>query len=214
MTPEQARKAAADLLARARLGEDPAAVRSAERKSITVGDLLGAYMDERIAKRKPGTAALYASYIRRHLGPAFGKHRATAVTRADVAKLHRAVGITYPVTANRLLTVLNAAWAYGADAGLLPENARSPARGVEQYREQKRERYLSEAELARLGEAIRLAETDGIEWQSKKGPLQVGRTVIGPHAAAALRLLIFTGARLREMLHLKWSQVDLDVSFQ
>jgi integrase len=210
MTPEQARKAAADLLARVRLGEDPAASRSAERKSITVGDLLGAYMDDRIAKRKPGTAALYASYIRRHLGPALGKHRATAVTRADVAKLHRAVGTTYPVTANRLLTVLSAAWAYGAGAGLLPETARSPARGVEQYREQKRERYLSEAELARLGEAIRLAETDGIEWQSKKGPLQVGRTVIGPHAAAALRLLIFTGARLREMLHLKWSQVDLE----
>ena len=34
-------------------------------------------------------------------------------------------------------------------------------------------------------------------------------TKIGPHAAAALRLLIFTGARLREILHLQWDHVDL-----
>jgi len=34
-------------------------------------------------------------------------------------------------------------------------------------------------------------------------------TNIGPHAAAALRLLIFTGARLREILDLQWDHVDL-----
>lgn len=34
-------------------------------------------------------------------------------------------------------------------------------------------------------------------------------TRIGEHAAAAIRLLIFTGARLREILHLKLQQVDL-----
>jgi integrase len=36
------------------------------------------------------------------------------------------------------------------------------------------------------------------------------RTLIGPHAAAAIRLLILTGARLREILHLKWKHVDLE----
>src|SRR5262249_54519226 len=36
------------------------------------------------------------------------------------------------------------------------------------------------------------------------------RTVIGPHAAAALRLLILTGARLREILNLRWEWVDLE----
>jgi integrase len=36
------------------------------------------------------------------------------------------------------------------------------------------------------------------------------RTIIGPHAAAALRLLILTGARLREILSLKWEYVDME----
>ena len=35
------------------------------------------------------------------------------------------------------------------------------------------------------------------------------RTLLSPDAAAALRLLIFTGARLREILHLRWEHVDL-----
>src|SRR5664280_577116 len=66
----------------------------------------------------------------------------------------------------------------------------------------------------RLGEAIREAEKVGIPWikqsKSKHAPKLENRiTNIGPHAAAALRLLIFTGARLREILDLQWNHVDL-----
>jgi integrase len=47
--------------------------------------------------------------------------------------------------------------------------------------------------------------------KAKHAPKEANRrTVIGPHAAAALRLLIFTGARLREILHLKWDQIDFE----
>src|SRR5262245_11496335 len=35
-------------------------------------------------------------------------------------------------------------------------------------------------------------------------------TKISPFAAAAIRLLLFTGCLLREILHLKWEQVDLE----
>jgi integrase len=176
-----------------------------------VADLFEAYMADRIRpKRKPRSGELFASYIGRHIVPALGKRPALGVTRTDVAKLHRSVGKEHPVTANRLLTVIGAAYTYGAQAGLLPEGLRSPAKGIEKYREQSRERYLSEAELARLGEAIRLAETTGIKWaENPKSKKQDGKTTIGPHAAAALRLLLFTGARLREILDLKWDHVDL-----
>jgi integrase len=36
------------------------------------------------------------------------------------------------------------------------------------------------------------------------------RAKIDQHTAAALRLLMFTGARLREVLHLKWADVDVE----
>jgi integrase len=36
------------------------------------------------------------------------------------------------------------------------------------------------------------------------------QTVLAPHAVAALRLLIFTGCRLGEILHLRWSDVDFE----
>ena len=40
--------------------------------------------------------------------------------------------------------------------------------------------------------------------------LDAGPSKIGPFGAAAIRLLLFTGCRLREVLHLKWEQVDLE----
>jgi integrase len=67
----------------------------------------------------------------------------------------------------------------------------------------------SQGELVRLGAAIRKAETTGIAWSvdeakpnSKHVPKRKRRTVTGPHAAA-IQLLLFTGCRLREVLHLK-----------
>jgi integrase len=36
------------------------------------------------------------------------------------------------------------------------------------------------------------------------------RTVLDPFAVAAIRLLILTGARLREILHAKWEHVDFE----
>jgi integrase len=65
--------------------------------------------------------------------------------------------------------------------------------------------------LERLGGAIREAETIGIPWtvdESKPNAKHVPKspkrfTKINPSAAAALRLLLFTGCRLREILHLR-----------
>jgi integrase len=94
----------------------------------------------------------------------------------------------------------------------------NPCRGIEHFPEEGRERYLTTPELARIGEAIREAETIGLPYavdqskpKAKHAPKEANRrTVVGPHAAAALRLLIFTGARLREILHLKWDHVDFE----
>ena len=93
----------------------------------------------------------------------------------------------------------------------------NPAAHIEAFREQRRERFLTTDELANLGDAIREAETTGIPWEiddakptAKHIPKENRVTNIGPHAGAALRLLILTGARLREILGLKWDYVDLE----
>lgn len=106
-------------------------------------------------------------------------------------------------------------FSFGFRRGLL-ENDQNPARGIDKFREQHRERFLSVDELVRLGAAIREAETVGVPWQTDpakktKHLRKANReTIISEHAAAALRLLIFTGARLREILHLKWEHVDFE----
>jgi len=61
------------------------------------------------------------------------------------------------------------------------------------YPEEKRERFLSPAELKRVGEVLREMETEGIELHS---------------AIAAVRLLILTGCRVNEIMTLKWSYLD------
>jgi integrase len=67
------------------------------------------------------------------------------------------------------------------------------------------------------GSAIREAETTGIPWtvdESKPNTKHVPKakrpTKIATSAAASLRLLLFTGCRLREILHLRWKYVDIE----
>jgi integrase len=75
---------------------------------------------------------------------------------------------------------------------------------------------LSSEELARLGDTLRLAETEGLPWidaepQSKHGAKPENRrSVLDPFAIAAIRLLILTGMRPREVLDLEWSHVDFE----
>ena len=97
--------------------------------------------------------------------------------------------------------------------------ADNPAAGISAFKETKRERFLTFDEIGRLGAAIREGETVGIPMQidaskpsSKHAPQRMENRVnrLDPFAAAALRLLIFSGARLREILHAEWSRLDWD----
>jgi integrase len=221
LTPDQARKLASELLAKVRLGADPAEERSQARTAETLGDLLDLFMDNHIRpKRKERTVILFGGYIRNHIRPVLGRRKAPTLAKAEVEKLHRSIGKSNPVTANRVIALVAAAYSFGRRTGILPRETANPAAGIEKFRENARERFLTEAELARLGEAIREAETIGIPWpepdrinpKSKHVPRRPENrlTIISPYTAAALRLLIFTGARLREILDLQWDHVDLE----
>jgi integrase len=83
---------------------------------------------------------------------------------------------------------------WAASRGLVSAE-RNPCRGIERYKETKRERFLSMDELSRLGEVLREAEKS---------------QMASPYAIAAIRLLLLTGARLSEILTLRWEHVDVE----
>jgi integrase len=217
MTPEQARAAARKVLGSVAHGEDPAADKTNERRSLPLGDVIEAFLAEHAeAKRKASTAAWYRDGLERIVKPVLGGMNPDKVTRQDIARLHSSLRET-PVQANRVLAMLGALYGFSARAGYVPEGF-NPARGIEKFPERSRERFLTSDELARLGDALRLAETTGLPWRideskekAKHAPKEDSRRIIlDPYAVAAIRLLMLTGARLREILNARWEFIDVE----
>ena len=215
MTAEQARAAALDALAHIRLGDDPQLEKSRQRASLTVAGLTRAFAEGHIAKLKPKSRESYEGVLAK-IRAAYGLLKAEALTRAQVAALHSAMSDT-PYAANRMLAVGSKMFSWGETVGHLPECHPNPFRRIGRHREQARQRYLTGDELARLGDALREGETIGLPYavdetkpNSKHAPKIESRLAkIDPYAAGAIRLLCLTGARLREILHAKWDEVDL-----
>ena len=213
---DRARAQAEKLLAQVRLGEDPAGDRSAKRVAESVEDVVSEYRVHLASVRKAKTLASFDSIARKYLIPSLGTKPAAQVVRADVARMHRSIGQTHPTTANRTVAWLKAAYAHSIRTGRLPASCQNPASGLTLNREQRRERYLSEEEYKRLGATLALAESEGLPWatddkkQTKQLPKGAHTTKLDPAAVGAIRLLLLTGARLREILLLEWQMVDLD----
>jgi len=216
ITPERARARAKDILGSVAHGHDPASQKTTERGTPTVAELADKFMTDHVhAKRKTGTAEFYRDIFDRLVKPALGTTKADKLARLQVGKLHSSLAET-PFQANRVLAAIGSMYAFAGRAGIVPEGT-APARGIEKFKESRRERFLTTDELERLGGAIREAETTGVPWtvdetkpNAKHVPKAKRSTKITLTAAAAVRLLLFTGCRLREILHLRWDYVDIE----
>jgi integrase len=234
LTVNEARDRARRILGRVADGHDPVAdkraveerhriAREAEEREVLLAHglrfdrLAERWMAEHVAvMRKSATQAFYRLTLDNHVLPTLGRRDTRSISKQDVANLLR--GLAHKkTTGNRAVAVIAAVYSWALRMEILPDGCRNPAIGVELFREQGRERFLTVEELSRLGAIIREAETVGIEWtpracdQAKHAPKAENRRVlIAPEAAAALRLLLFTGARLREILHLEWISVDVE----
>lgn len=219
LTAEEARAEAKKLLGYVAQGVDIAGKRRAERMVPTFKEVADAYLAKHVERhRKPRTAESYEGLLRLHILPKIGRLRITDVKRQHIEALLDALA-EKPGAANRSQAVVNAIWTWAAtktycDLGLPV----SPAKGIERNREEGRERYLSTDELARLGDTLARAETIGLPYsvdetkpKAKHAPKPENRVrKIDPFAIAAIRLLIFTGARLREVLHARWDEIDFE----
>jgi integrase len=220
LTPDEARTEAKKLLGAVAQGSDPIAQRKTARAVPLFRDVADEFMREHVAaKRKRRTFDAYRTLLAKHILPAIGSMRVMDIRRRDISKFHAAKAAT-PGAANRALTVISSIWNWAANEHndlLLPPN---PAKGVVRNPEKACERFLTTNELARLGDALREGETIGLPYaidetnpKAKHAPKAENRRVkLDPFAVAAIRLLMLTGARLREILHAKWENVDFERS--
>ena len=194
VTPAEARARAAEIVSDARAGKDPAAGSRKDAKSPTMRELGRRFLDEYVpAHCKPSTAAEYRRSVELFIDPRIGGRRVPDIQRSDIAALHHDMRGT-PYQANRTLGVLSKMFNLAELWGLRPDGS-NPCRHVKRFREERRERFLSDAEYRRLGETLKEIERNGSET---------------PSAIAAIRLLMLTGCRLSEIQKLRWEHVDLD----
>lgn len=232
--PDAARREAKRLLGLIAAGKDPAAERNAGRAAPTLAVLAERYLVEYAEPhKKPRTRVEDARLLKLHILPALGDRKARDIGKPDVARFHAAMR-AIPVAANRALALLSAILGWAEKVGERPDGT-NPCRHVDRFPEKARERVLSPADLARLGEALdraamgwreeakaewrrtcaTQAEAEGIDpaehrqWITAREPRRDSSE--DWRAIAAFRLLIFTGARLSEILTLRWDWIDTAV---
>ncbi len=194
ITPDQARGLALEALVKLRKDIDPIAEKRAKREALLVRELAERFDEEHIAVHlKASTAKEYRRNLELFILPAIGHLRIVDVTRADIAKYHHDWRHR-PYQANRNIEIISKMFNLAELWGLRPDGT-NPRRHIKKYPEKKRERYFSAGELQAIGRVLGEMEEERIEL---------------PSAIAAIRLLLFTGCRLNEILTLKWEHVDLN----
>lgn len=192
-TPKTARDEAMRLLREISGGVDPSAERQRQRRMPTVQDAAHQFLEEHGPKLKPQTLTDYRRLVVQRIVPGLGKLKVDELIKADVSRFHSKLSDT-PRMANLCLSVLSKLLSWAEEQGWRA-NASNPCRGIKKFREARRERFLSQAEFLRLGDALAEAERNNSEM---------------PSAIAAIRLLILTGARLQEILTLQWKYIDFE----
>jgi integrase len=207
-TPDSARKEALRVLGEVAHGFDPAEKRAVDRRAITFAQLCELYLEEGCAHKKASTLGTDRGRIDLHLKPLLGSTRVDAITRADIEKLqiivakggtaaknppHRPQGGKLasggPGAARQCVVLAATVLQFAVDRGFRSDN---PARGVKKPPTKQMQRFLSEIELARLGQALDQEE------------------VGNPLVVNAIRLLALTGARRSEIEKLRWDNVDFE----
>jgi integrase len=209
---EDARKRAREMLVAAKDGRSPAAARDAARKAPSVRQLTERYLSDYAEDRKKASSVVAdRRNIRNHIVPLLGPVLVKDLTRADIDSFMRKVktGATArdevigprarrivrggPGVANRCFALLSKMLNLAEKWGLRPDGT-NPCRHVEKNRERTIERFLSGDELARLSAALEEAQFTG---------------TASPAVVALVRLLVFTGARLSEIMLARREHLDM-----
>jgi integrase len=166
-------------------GGDPVGELAAVRGAPTVADLCERFESEHLPRLRQSTRTMYRGFIVNEILPVLGKVKVAAVEYEDIDRLHRTISKRAPYLANRVVTALGKMFALAIRWNWRKDN---PAHGVHRNPEQKRKRYLSADELARLTKALADYSNQDI--------------------ADLFRLCLLTGCRRGEAQSATWDQFD------
>ncbi len=162
-----------------------AAAKAERETGPRFADFADEFMRRQARRWKPSTRKGNRHLLNRYLLPFFGAMHVAKIGRADVRRWFDSLSAT-PASANRALPVLSVMMRQAELWDFRPQGS-NPCRNMRRYKTAPRERFLSVDELKRLGFVLDHTEDT--------------------QAAAAIRLLLFTGARLSEITALKWDWI-------
>jgi integrase len=182
---DDARTAALQAISDISKGKDPQQERLAKRHEQTLAGLWASWLEWAKEHKRSwkGDQWLYDAYLK-----GWAHRQLSAIRQSDVAALHAKVGKKHGrYSANRALALLRAMFNKAHHIGWKGDN---PAKGVQRFKEEQRDRFLTADELPAFFDALN-AEPN-----------------------ATLRdffiLALLTGARRANVQSMRWADVDLD----
>ncbi len=211
MTVDEARGLARNILNSAAKGGDPSADRKAKRRELTVRELIELYVESGTDHLKAVNRKYVISRLRNHVVPLLGSRKISEVRVLDIENWMRDVraGKTAkderigprarvivrggPGAAAKSVRTLSAVFAFAMRRELIAVN---PCAAAKKPADSKRDRFLTVDEVRRLGVALEVLGTQGVN----------------PQALAIIRLWVLTACRRNEIAGLKWSEIDFDLA--
>jgi integrase len=162
------------------------------RAEPIVTELVQRFEDEALPRRAEKTQIEYRAMLRDYLLPALGNRKVSGVVRADIEKLHRRISETGKLRrANAVRSICSILFTQAIVWGLRDDN---PAAHIKPNVEHGRERYLSAAEIERLGAVLD-------HWRPRR-----------PDSVDAITLALLSGARRGEIVGMRWADLDLEAA--
>lgn len=188
-TPDQAKGLAADVSRDVIKGIDPRDNRKRQREEPTLGELWEWYLEHHARPRKkPKSIKEDERLYKSHLSP-WKARRLSTIKQSHVRTLHATIGRNRKYEANRMLSLLGAMFSKGIDADDMGFEGPNPARGVDRFPEEERDRFLHPDEVGKFFEAL-----------EKQPPLM----------RDYFKLALFTGARRGNVQAMRWAELNLE----
>jgi integrase len=148
-----------------------------------------------IAHLKDNTAKNYSSLSKNHIMPSIGDLKVDEVTPEHIQKIHTKLE-DKPASGNRVLALCSKFFSWCEKKDYIARGT-VPTKGLPRYKEVPIKKFLNQSQLKLIWDSLL-----EMEKSSKLKMLP----------AAALKILLLTGARKNEVLSLQWVDIDFESS--